>query len=388
MTRVAIYTDDVASFGNVRQSLGIAAALGRLCPRPAVLLISSSPEAARLPRPEGCDLVLLPGPVRWGQQGYAVLDLVGRPPRKPRSMRAQIILAALTAFAPDLLVVDRHPRGLGRELEAALSALPGSTRRVLGLRDVLDSPEEAARQWSAERGAEALDAWFDEVWVHGDRQVHDVTAALELPHRLRGAMTFTGYLTRRVAPVPRGGPEVLIGLASGGSEGVRVARSFVAAAALHGLRSELVLGANLSRRDRAGLQVAAAAIPNLLIHDRVPDLGGGLLDRAGAVVSMGGYGTVCEVLGSCLPTLIVPRTQLRHEQLIRATALADRGLVSMLHPDALSPEEIAVWAVAALGTPSSGSGRLAGEVALDGLATVSALTRRLLSERRLVEAAV
>src|SRR5688572_24169031 len=143
MTRVAIYTNDVASLGNVRQSLAIAAALGRLRPRPTVLLLSSSPEAARLPRPEGCDLVHLPGPVRWGQQGYAVLDLVGRPPRKPRSMRAQIILAALTAFAPDMLVVDRHPRGLGGELEAALSALAGSTRRVLGLRDVLDSPEEA-----------------------------------------------------------------------------------------------------------------------------------------------------------------------------------------------------------------------------------------------------
>ena len=43
-----------------------------------------------------------------------------------------------------------------------------------------------------------------------------------------------------------------------------------------------------------------------------------LVDRADAVVAMGGYNTVCELLAKGKRTLIVPRVAPRQEQLIRA----------------------------------------------------------------------
>jgi len=51
------------------------------------------------------------------------------------------------------------------------------------------------------------------------------------------------------------------------------------------------------------------------------------------VVAMGGYNTFCEVLSLDKRALIVPRTEPRLEQYIRASRAADLGLVSMLRDD-------------------------------------------------------
>jgi predicted glycosyltransferase len=48
---------------------------------------------------------------------------------------------------------------------------------------------------------------------------------------------------------------------------------------------------------------------------------------------MGGYNTFCEVLSLNKRALIVPRTEPRLEQFIRASRAADMGLVSMLSDD-------------------------------------------------------
>jgi predicted glycosyltransferase len=58
-----------------------------------------------------------------------------------------------------------------------------------------------------------------------------------------------------------------------------------------------------------------------------------LVARATAVVAMGGYNTFCEVLSLDKRALIVPRTEPRLEQFIRASRAAELGLVSMLEDD-------------------------------------------------------
>ena len=45
---------------------------------------------------------------------------------------------------------------------------------------------------------------------------------------------------------------------------------------------------------------------------------------------MGGYNTFCEILSMDKPAIIAPRTQPRREQVIRAAAAEDLGLVRML----------------------------------------------------------
>jgi predicted glycosyltransferase len=54
------------------------------------------------------------------------------------------------------------------------------------------------------------------------------------------------------------------------------------------------------------------------------------MERAAAVVAMGGYNTFCEILSLDKRALIVPRTRPRLEQHIRAVEAERLGLVRML----------------------------------------------------------
>jgi predicted glycosyltransferase len=55
-----------------------------------------------------------------------------------------------------------------------------------------------------------------------------------------------------------------------------------------------------------------------------------LINKAAAVVAMGGYNTFCEILSLDKRALVVPRTRPRREQLIRAVEAERLGLLRML----------------------------------------------------------
>jgi predicted glycosyltransferase len=63
---------------------------------------------------------------------------------------------------------------------------------------------------------------------------------------------------------------------------------------------------------------------------------------------MGGYNTFCEVLSLDKRALIVPRTEPRLEQFIRASRAADLGLVSMLSDDGTYDPAVMAAALRAL----------------------------------------
>jgi len=58
-----------------------------------------------------------------------------------------------------------------------------------------------------------------------------------------------------------------------------------------------------------------------------------LLAGASGVVALGGYNTFCEILSMDKPAIIAPRIHPRREQLIRAAAAEQLGLVRMLSPE-------------------------------------------------------
>jgi len=63
---------------------------------------------------------------------------------------------------------------------------------------------------------------------------------------------------------------------------------------------------------------------------------------------MGGYNTVCEVLASSAPALIVPREEPRREQLIRARALQDAGAVDVMRDADLDAGALTRWVARAV----------------------------------------
>ena len=114
---------------------------------------------------------------------------------------------------------------------------------------------------------------------------------------------------------------------------------------------------------------SVADIPHIEIiefDNRMEDLVAG----AQAVVSMGGYNTVCEILSFDKPALVVPRTVPREEQLIRASRASELGLFDMLLPeDAENPAKMAA-ALKALPHRAPPSVNSCG-LKLDGLENIS-----------------
>lgn len=227
--RVVLYGHDTMGLGHLRRNLALAAALRTSDRRPDVLVVSGAAEACRFPLPDGVDLLVLPGVAKGRDGGYRSRRLAA-PLADVVAVRRQVLTAALGAFGPDLLVVDKVARGFGGELEPALPLLrEGGTRIVLGLRDILDAPAAAAAEWRRLRTTETLRDSYDEVWVYGDRTVSDLAAGCRLPPRVRHLVRYTGFLAPDRAGAPAGPPPVgdgepyLLCLLGGGQDGAALA---------------------------------------------------------------------------------------------------------------------------------------------------------------------
>lgn len=68
-----------------------------------------------------------------------------------------------------------------------------------------------------------------------------------------------------------------------------------------------------------------------------------LMQNAECILSMGGYNTTTEILSLNKRALIVPRITPRKEQWIRASRLAEMGVVDCLHPDSLNADALTHW---------------------------------------------
>ena len=128
-----------------------------------------------------------------------------------------------------------------------------------------------------------------------------------------------------------------------------------------------VLGPFMEPAAQESFLTRAAALPEVtaMVFDAEMER---IVEKSSGVVAMGGYNTVSEILSTTTPALIVPRTQPRVEQLIRATGLAAIGAVDTLPIEDLTPEDIGSWFAGAVTTTTDRSA-----MALDGLGEVVAL---------------
>ena len=244
---------------------------------------------------------------------------------------------------------------------------------VLGLREVLDSPEAAFAEWARFGGARLVKNLFDAIWVYGDPAIHDPVESGEIPFSLRKLIRYTGYLAAGRPSVSgtscMDGPYVMTTV-GGGSDGHALARLAVAS----------VVPAGLGHLVVAGPQMPAEELQDLALHARpgvkvVPALDDIVfhLRHASAVVAMGGYNTVCEIMSTSVPALIVPRTESRAEQRIRADSLTKAGYLEQHDIATLTPEILSGWLAARLGTSVDRR-----RAVLDGLIRVPQLAAELL----------
>jgi predicted glycosyltransferase len=319
-----------------------------------IVLLSGSTMATQLAAPLGVSVVRLPTAVKVGPEQYRSAD-PSRTLRVVRAERAKLISSALLDLRPDVFLVDHAPLGMKGELVPALAVarerLP-ATRVVLGLRDILDDPVAVRRVWEEQGVYEALQTFYDRIFVYGSQQLFDVAAEYEFPAAVRERTRFTGYVAKRegleVATANMGGwaaaapgtKRVLV-MGGGGGDARRlfelVARAWPGVRDSQAAQALLVTGPLMDAAVRRALLRSCGAQAGISVVDFSPSMLS-LVAAADIVVSMGGYNSVTEVVAAGKPLVCCPRTAPRTEQLMRASILERLGLARVVRLDADHPE--------------------------------------------------
>ena len=124
---------------------------------------------------------------------------------------------------------------------------------------------------------------------------------------------------------------------------------------------------------RTRLQQQADGNPQVIFREFAGDMMS-LMASADAVVSMGGYNTVCEILSLRKRAIVVPRVHPTEEQLIRATRMSRLGFFKTIHPGALTPPRLLREMMECL----DGGESMAPEINLGALPAVAARIESLL----------
>ena len=351
MSRIAFYSHDTVGLGHVRRNLLLAEALTKQVPATTALLICGTHLGAAFQLPPNVDCITLPGLAKTGDDGTYNPRHLAVALTRVRQVRARTTRAALLAFDPDLVVVDNVPRGALGEAEPALAALRtrGRARVVLGLRDVLDEPESVAREWRRSGHHEAIDRYYDQIWVYGDPRICDMVREYGFPATTASKIQYVGYLDRRSTSAAHTNGEELTSLpehfvlcmTGGGQDGSALALAFARARTSPTPRV-LVAGPFLPGDTLNALQALAATDSRLHIVE-FSMCAERLMERSDRVVIMGGYNTVCEALAYNKSMLIVPREWPRREQAIRAARLSALDLAEVLPWSDVSPHAIGQW---------------------------------------------
>jgi predicted glycosyltransferase len=358
--RFLFYSHDGFGLGHTRRHLAVARALTELAPEASVLLATGSDVMSRLNLTPPIDILKLPGLRKVANDEYAPRRL-RIPVSEIRALRSDLLHAAVKAYRPTVVLVDKHPFGAKGEFRAGLEELRAAGgRAVLGLRDILDEPANVLKEWSPYRMRERISTFYDLVLVYGDRSVFDPVAEYEFPENLAARTRFCGYVVNRddtelageLGAFPylrdRDARPTVLATAGGGEDGFLLLQTFIRAAA-EGAWDAIAVAGPMSPGPELKTLRRLASRSNVALHTFVPNLSE-MFRSVDALVCMGGYNTLVEAVSKGVPTVCVPRTTPRREQLIRARAFERLGLLRVITPEKVNAGNLGRAIQAVVGT--------------------------------------
>jgi predicted glycosyltransferase len=345
--RVLAYCHDSVGLGHLRRTSAIIERVGRSHPDSCFLVATGTPYISLFDRQERGDYLKLPALTK-GSNGRYRAKYLSLSLKEIVGCREALLLETVKHYAPDVLLVDKAPLGVCRELLPTLRWLRQHrphVRTIFGMRDIEDAPLATISQWTDVQPM--LASCYDEIWVYGMRTLFDVAEKYRLSAAVRQKLRYMGYVARPACPhEPQsdGSRKPVLVTVGGGTDGERVLHCYLAAAAARvaemGGRSVMIGGPDLPEKARKRLRAAAEALPHVDWHD-VEACMSCRIRAARLVVTMGGYNTLCELAVQRQPALVIPRTTPRLEQRLRAELWEQLGVVRMFPDPELDPEHLA-----------------------------------------------
>lgn len=345
-SRVFFYVQHLLGIGHLRRAAAVARAL--VAAGAEVTFVSGGEPVPSIGL-GGAELVQLP-PASAADSGFsAIVDAAGRPIDTAwQEARCRQLLALFAERQPDILLIEMYPFGRRQfrfELLPLLDAASKAGRPPLiacSLRDILVDKGRADRRAEA---VKLVERYFDLVLVHGDPRLVTLDRTFAEADRLGGKLRYTGYVVEQTIAAgasDRDLGEVLVS-AGGGAVGAPLFTAAIAAKPLSRHRHRnwrLVTGRNLPAGEVASItqQAEAAGIAvDSFLADFPRRLQSCLLS-----ISQGGYNTVMELIAARCPAVIVPFAEGgESEQALRGRLLAERGILQLVEPAALTPAALA-----------------------------------------------
>ena len=372
---ILMYSHDTFGLGHLRRCRAIAHSLVENFKGVSILIVTGSQIAGAFNFSARVDFVKIPSVIKLYNGEYTSIDK-HIDLTDTLQMRQSIIQNTAETFQPDIMIVDKEPLGLRGEMLPTLNYLSqNGCRLILGLRDVMDSSEKLNAEWAKTDVLKQIEKLYDDIWVYGPKDFWDPLKGLDVSESLRSRMTYLGFLRRSLSvshvTINRPKQPYLLVTGGGGGDGAQLMEQTLAAYELASDRlpkALFVLGPLMPNEKRAAIFNRAAAMSNIDVIEFDNNMEE-LVQGASALVGMCGYNTFCEVLSFNKPALIVPRTNPREEQYIRAKRGAGLGLIQMMLPkEADDPVRLAEALVALPSRPGPSS--VGGADMLNGLESI------------------
>ncbi|KAM3095985.1 glycosyltransferase family protein [Phormidesmis sp. 146-35] len=350
MPRLMFYCQHILGMGHLVRSMEIVRGL---IPDFQVCFINGGEIVEGFEIPAGIEVVNLPA-IKTDSE-FQELQVVNSAYtlEEVKDMRCAELLEAFDRFQPDVLMVELFPFGRRRfsfELIPLLErAKTRGAKAVCSLRDIVVTKSDRTKH--EEKVCKLMNQYFDLLLVHGDPQFQPLEETFSRVTDLTCEVKFTGYVVQPqpepVAELPNVNPDRPLILVSvgGGRFGHELLDCVVETAPIlkHQLPHQIQVftGPFMPEWKLLELQSNAATSSNIRIDRYTPSLLS-YMQKADLSISMSGYNTTMNVLTTGVRSLLLPFTgNDDQEQRIRAEKLAHLGVVEVIQPSDLEPNQFA-----------------------------------------------
>lgn len=288
-----------------------------------------------------------------------------------KEQRKNQLIAACDRIQPDCLITECFPfskQTLVYELVPLLDhakTLEHSPKIVCSLRDIImtQNMKMEARLKKEKKVCKLINKYYELVLFHSDPKVQQLEECFPRVKDLNCEVYYTGYVAQSppenptptaedIANLNREEP-MIVASVGGGRYGYELLSAIIEASSTlqkylpHKIHA--FAGPFMPDNEFLRLQKAAAGKSNVLLHRYTPQLLA-YLNKAELSISLAGYNTTMNILRTGVRSLIFPSPSEYQsgEQTIRAEKLEKLGVVDVIRPDDLAPDNLAQKIIACL----------------------------------------